>query len=677
MAQQGLFDIYRQFCLKFVLAGLQSAVGKPKTVITDVTQYQNLLVDPVWNMLPLPIRLMGRPRLRWDEFFTQLRPEVFLAPEGRIALRSDASQRLMALVQRMFGPGSAAAVPAPPSVPMAMPVAPAQPLVAQPVQPAAPARRAPSRPATSPQARPAAPPLAAASAGPEMAIGIDLGTTYSVVAYLDAHGRPTSIPNATGEIITPSVVLFDDAGPVVGKEAVLASAMEPERIAQCVKRDMGSKYYRKKVNGEFMPPEVVSSIILKALKADADRKLGAIKKAVITVPAYFDESRRRATIDSGRLAGLDVLDIINEPTAAAIAYGYQLGFLDPSGKTKADKSLRVLVYDLGGGTFDVTIVEIQGTSFKAVATDGDVALGGKDWDEKLIEIAAEQFIHQHREDPRQNPVSHQEMWLAAETCKKTLTERPKAAMFVNHLGTRMKVEITREQFEDATAALLGRTRTTTEIVVRQAGLNWSAIDKVLLVGGSTRMPQVVRMLEELTGKPPERSVAVDEAVAHGAALYASLLISKQQPTAGGPRFSVTNINSHSLGIIGTDPATGRRKNQILIPKNTPLPTAVTKSFKTHKAGQKSVMVRVVEGESERPEACIQVGTCTIGGFPPNLPAGAPVSVSYAYHADGRLEVTGHVKGLTEPVTTTFQRENEIDDAEMQLWSQYINAAEMM
>jgi molecular chaperone DnaK len=140
---------------------------------------------------------------------------------------------------------------------------------------------------------------------------------------------------------------------------------------------------------------------------------------------------------------------------------------------------------------------------------------------------------------------------------------------------------------------------------------------------------------------------------------------------------VTNINSHSLGIIGTDPATGRRKNQILIPKNTPLPTAVTKSFKTHKAGQTSVIVRVVEGESERPEACIQVGTCTIGGFPPNLPAGAPVSVSYAYHADGRLEVSGHVKGLTEPVTTTFQRENEIDDADMQLWSQYINAADMM
>ena len=191
------------------------------------------------------------------------------------------------------------------------------------------------------------------------------------------------------------------------------------------------------------------------------------------------------------------------------------------------------------------------------------------------------------------------------------------------------------------------------------------------------MPQVVLMLEELTGKPPERSVAVDEAVAHGAALYANLLVSKQQPSPAPPKFSVTNINSHSLGIIGTDPSTGRKKNQILIPKNTALPTAVTKVFKTQKPGQQNVVIRVVEGESERPEACIQVGTCTVGGFPRNLPAGSPVKVSYAYHADGRLDVSGQVQGMAQPATTSFQRENSMDDAEMQLWSQYINAAEMM
>jgi molecular chaperone DnaK len=728
MAQQNLLDVYRQYCLPHVLAGLQGVVGRPKTAVTEPAHFQQL-IDGAWNLLPLPVRLMGRDRLRWEEFFHQLRLEVFLAPEGHIALRPDAPQRLLGIAQRLFGGSSYGLAPQPvPAQPvsaqpqqvaMAVPVRPAAPLVAQPVMPpqpmppqpmpatpvqpmpgqpipvapipAQPGKPRPGRTApppiplapvptsavkrSYPKAKPAPPP-ARSSDGTEIAIGVDLGTTYSVVAHLDAHGRPMSIPNGVGEIITPSVVLFDEAGPVVGKEAVLASAMEPERIAQCVKRDMGSKYYRKKVNGEFVPPEVVSSIILKALKADAERKLGAVRKAVITVPAYFDESRRRSTIDAGRLAGLEVLDIINEPTAAAIAYGHQLGFLDPTGKAPVDKPLRVLVYDLGGGTFDVTIVDIQGTSFKAIATDGDVALGGKDWDEKIIDIAAEKFIEKYREDPRQNPVSYQEMWLAAETCKKSLTERPKGTMFVNHLGTRMKIDISREQFEDATAALLGRTRTTTEIVVRQAGLNWGMIDRVLLVGGSSRMPQVARMIEELSGKPPERSMAVDEAIAHGAALYASLLMHKIQPSGKGPRFSVTNINSHSLGIVGTDPSTGRKRNMILIPKNTPLPASVSKVFKTQKPGQQTVVIRVVEGESERPDACIQVGTCTIGGLPPTLPAGSPVAVSYAYHADGRLEVTGQVKGLTQPVVTTFQRENEMDDAAMQMWSQYINFEQM-
>jgi molecular chaperone DnaK len=714
MAQPNLLDIYRQYCLQHVLTGLQGVVGRPKAAVTDPAQFQQL-VDGTWNLLPLPVRLMGRERLHWEEFFHQLRLEVFTAPEGRIGLRQDATQRLLGIMQRLFG-GSSYGLVAPPVIgqppskqtAIAAPVRSAAPLVAQPVLPpqpvqAVPVQPIPVQPVQAPVAKsqsgkkappvplapvPAAavkrnypkaapaPPPARSSDGTEIAIGIDLGTTYSVVAHLDAHGRPISIPNGVGEIITPSVVLFDDSGPVVGKEAVLASAMEPERIAQCVKRDMGSKYYRKKVNGEFVPPEVVSSIILKTLKADAERKLGTVRKAVITVPAYFDESRRRSTIDSGRLAGLEVLDIINEPTAAAIAYGHQLGFLDPTGKAPVDKPLRVLVYDLGGGTFDVTIVEIQGTSFKAIATDGDVALGGKDWDEKIIDIAAEKFIEKYREDPRQNPVSYQEMWLAAETCKKSLTERPKGTMFVNHLGTRMKIDITREEFEDATAALLGRTRTTTEIVVRQAGLNWGMIDRVLLVGGSSRMPQVARMLEELAGKPPERSVAVDEAIAHGAALYASLLMHKLQPSGKGPKFTVTNINSHSLGIVGTDPTTGRKKNMILIPKNTSLPASVSKVFKTSKPGQQAVVIRVVEGESERPEACIQVGTCTIGGLPPTLPAGSPVTVSYAYHADGRLEVTGQVKGQSA-VSTTFQRENELDDAAMQMWSQYINFEQVM
>src|SRR5262249_33534587 len=184
----------------------------------------------------------------------------------------------------------------------------------------------------------------AEQAGVEVAVGIDLGTTYSLVAFVDAQGRPCCIANGHGDLLTPSVVLFDEDGPVVGKEAVRASVMEPERTAECVKRDMGARVYRKKINGEYLPPEVISSMILRSLKADDERELGRIKKAVITVPAYFEETRRRATMDAGKLAGLEVLDIINEPTAAAIAYGYQLGFLDRK-RLAVDAPLRVLVYD--------------------------------------------------------------------------------------------------------------------------------------------------------------------------------------------------------------------------------------------------------------------------------------------------------------------------------------------
>jgi molecular chaperone DnaK len=503
-------------------------------------------------------------------------------------------------------------------------------------------------------------------------VGIDLGTTFSVIASVDAQGRPYSFLNGDGERLTPSVVLFEEGGTVVGKQAVLASALEPEKVADCVKRDMGGKVYRRKINGEYMPPEVISSFILRSLKADAERQLGPVHKAVITVPAYFDETRRRATVDAGRLAGLQVLDIVNEPTAAAIAYGYHLRFLDRGCKLKRDRPLRVLVFDLGGGTFDVTIVEIQPNAFKALATDGDVCLGGRDWDEKLVDIAAERFRSQFREDPRSHPVSLQDLWQAAESAKRTLTERPKAVFYVNHLGSRLKVEVTRQEFEAATAGLLERTHMTTEIVVHQAGLAFADLDRILLVGGATRMPMVVRMLEELTGKTPDRSLSVDEAVAHGAALYAQSLAPPPGVEGSPVQFSVTNINSHSLGILGRDVASGEKVNKVLIPRNTPLPFTVVKRFKTFKPNQRSVVIKVLEGESDKPRCCSPVGVCAIKNLPPKLPAGWPVEVSYTYETNGRLHVTAKVKGHKAGITTDFQRENSLPDEDLEMWAHYVD-----
>jgi molecular chaperone DnaK len=637
---ENLRDLYCQHVGKWAEYVLAKAVGQPPAIVTDDKLFAQVVIEPGWKLLPQPLRLMGRDYLRWDEFLLAVRRQVFIGVDGKVKLRADAAARIQAQIDTLFGP------------------APAEEAVPEETPAEAPVEEAEAVPDETPDG------------ATEPALGIDLGTTYSVVAHLDAHGRPTTIPNAAGDLITPSVVLFEDENAVVGKEAVMGAAMEPERVAECAKRDMGSPHYRKKVNGELLPPEVISSIILKSLRADAQRKLGFVRKAVITVPAYFDESRRQATVDAGRLAGLDVLDIINEPTAAALAYGWQAGFLTAKGEAAGDKPLRVLVYDLGGGTFDVTIVEIKGSSFKALATDGDVTLGGKDWDEKIVEIGAKAFAAQHREDPREHPVSNQELWHAAEIAKKTLSERPKATLYVNHLGTRVKVEITRQEFEEATAPLLGRTRTTTEIVVRQAGLSWPRIDKVLLVGGSTRMPMVLRMLEELAGKAPDRSVSPDEAVAHGAALYADLLL-RERGGDGKPAFTVTNINSHSLGIVGIDPTTGRKRNQVLIPKNTPLPHSVSATFKTSKENQPSVVIRIVEGESERPEACVQVGVCTVSELPRGLPKGWPVTVSYSYEQDGRLQVAAQIKGQKRAVVTTFQRENRLADNDLQLWTRFV------
>jgi len=549
----------------------------------------------------------------------------------------------------------------------------------------------PKAPEPPPRPRPVASPAAASSPAPVpapsttpaaakpkpharatgLAVGIDLGTTYSVAAYLDRQGRPTSVVNSSGDLLTPSVVLFEDDNVVVGKEAVAASAVEPDRVADCVKRDMGSKAYHRKINGESMPPEFISAQILRKLKADAERKLGPIPAAVITVPAYFDEPRRRATADAGKLAGLEVLDIINEPTAAALAYGHQAGYLEGPGA----RPLTAMVYDLGGGTFDVTIVRIEGDDFRAIATDGDVLLGGKDWDEALADILAEKFKAQSQsgEDPRDDPSTHQDLRLAAEGAKKTLSERTKATVYVNLRSGRKKAEVTREEFEEATAALLGRTRATTEIVAMQAELTWAQVDKVLLVGGSTRMPAVARMLEELTGKPPDASLSADEAVAHGAALYAGLILARRGQGEDAPSFTVTDVNSHSLGLIAIDPAADRRFNQVLIPKNTPLPKVVVKKFKTFKDGQKSVKVTVLEGESEQPDACTQVGECVIRGLPPGLPAGALIEVRYMYQANGRLRVQGKLLGHDAAVTTEFIRVNNLSGDDLLYWYERLTA----
>jgi molecular chaperone DnaK len=512
------------------------------------------------------------------------------------------------------------------------------------------------------------------SAQPHVAIGrqgaearsIDLGTTYSVVAYLDAAGRPTTVPNGSGDLLTPSALCFDDDGVVVGKEAVKSSALAPEAYIECFKRDMGSDHARRKVRGREVPPEVLSAFVLERLKQDAQRRLGPITQVVVTVPAFFDEARRKATQEAGRLAGLEVLDIINEPTAASLAYGYQHGFLNLRPAEGEAKRMRVLVYDLGGGTFDVTILEIQGTQFRALATDGDVWLGGKDFDERLVNHAAEQFLAANGVDPRSDPQDAAQLWLDTQQVKHTLSERSKTTLVCFHAGIRMRIDITRAQFEDMIRDLVERTETTTSLVIRQAGLDWADIDRVLLVGGSSRIPMVAEMLRKVTGKEPDCSQSPDEAVAHGAALYAGMLM-EQAGAAGKPGCQLINVNSHSLGVVGTHRKTRQRTNAVLIPKNSPLPCRAMRVFKTALADQRNIKIEVVEGESERPDECIALGECVVQDLPPGLPAGTPIEVEYAYRANGRISVSARVPSVRYSRHVEIERNAARQLADLETW----------
>jgi molecular chaperone DnaK len=328
--------------------------------------------------------------------------------------------------------------------------------------------------------------------------------------------------------------------------------------------------------------------------------------------------------------------------------------------------MRLLVYDLGGGTFDVTVVEIRPLSFKTLATEGDVRLGGKDWDEKLVQLVAQRLRHQHHIDPYADPHMLQELWIEAEVAKRTLTERPKAPLYFGHASNRVKLEITRKEFEDATAALLSRTRTTTEIVLREAGLTWSGIDRVLLVGGSTRMPMVPSMLKQLSSKQPDCSVSPDEAVAHGAALRAASLVQ-----AGGSKYSVTNVLSHSLGIAAVDRSSGKRRNFILMRKNSGLPLNKRKAFRTAKANQRRLEIQVLQGESDSPDECTRIGTISVTELPANLPAGSPIAVEYRCQTDGRLQVSAELERAGK-VTADFVRDKGMSADDLKWWTERIN-----
>ena len=501
-------------------------------------------------------------------------------------------------------------------------------------------------------------------------VGIDLGTTFCAVAHIDAYGKPQIIPNAESERITPSVVLFDGDNVVVGTVAKQNAVAEPDKIVDFIKREMGKSktQFSRAFDGKVYSAEELSAIILRKLKGDAEKYLGEeVTDAVITVPAYFNDAERTATLHAGQLAGLNVLQIINEPTSAALAYG-----LD-----KLDQNQTVFVFDLGGGTFDVTIMRIEDHHIRMVASNGDHRLGGKDWDDVIVNWVADEFDRQHGENPLLDLQSYQDLYNRALTAKIQLSTRPRTTLVHSYAGKSIKVELTREEFEEKTRHLLEKCKSICEIVMQEANLTFDDIDRVLLTGGMTRVPSVRTMIETY-GRPVAEDVSPDEAVALGAAIQGMLSLLQKEDDAGerniaaevreqfsasdGSLIKVTNITTHTLGVVLWDDGKVEEYVFSMIPKMTTIPSEVKNSFGTAKANMKNAVIRVVEGESTMPGECTPLGICDIE-LPPFLPKGSPVELTYYYNENQVLEVVVEAYGRTNRVSiarNTGLSENELE-----------------
>lgn len=461
-----------------------------------------------------------------------------------------------------------------------------------------------------------------------MIIGIDLGTTFSAAAYIDANGTPQMISMNNGNRLIPSVVMEDHDGTiVVGDDAKENFVLMGDSVVMTVKDHMGTGKKMKLASGSTYSPEQISAFILKKIQKDASAFLGEeVTKAVVTVPAYFNDAQRQATKDAGKIAGLDVIEMPNEPTAAALYFAHS---------SRMEKG-RVLVYDLGGGTFDASIVEIEGRTANVVATGGIRKLGGHFFDDLILRYVADYLLDKHELDIYEDEYADelQDLILKAENCKIQLSGRNSATIVVKIGTVRERIELTREQFEKMIQKFYMRTESTVRMVLSDAGMTWNDIDKLLLVGGSSKIPYIAECLKKFSGMEPSHETNPDEAVALGAALYASGIFEKIQ-----------DVCSHSLGIVSKNPKTKEEYNSIIIPRNTNLPTRQSKEYYTAKDNWEGFEIQFTEGEDEDLDYVTILTTMEVK-LPPNVPKNTKVTVEMELNKNQLLHV--YVKVHTIP-----------------------------
>ncbi|NCO36236.1 MAG: molecular chaperone DnaK [Armatimonadetes bacterium CG2_30_59_28] len=481
------------------------------------------------------------------------------------------------------------------------------------------------------------------------AVGIDLGTTNSVVAVVEG-GEPVVITNPEGSRLTPSVVAFTKSGErLVGQAAKRQAALNPERTVMSIKRKIGTRD-RKSIDGKEYSPEEISAMVLQKLRADAEAYLGEpVTDAVITVPAYFDDSQRTATKNAGEIAGLNVLRIINEPTAAALAYG-----LDK----KTDET--ILVYDLGGGTFDVSVLEVGDGVFEVKSTSGDTRLGGDDFDERVLNFIADEFKKQHTVDLRKDSQALQRLREAAEKAKIELSSMVQTNInlpfitAIDGVPAHLDMPLTRAKFDELTSDLVEKTKESFNRAVKDAGLSASDIDEVILVGGSTRIPAVQELVKKLSDREPHKGVNPDEVVAVGAAIQGGVLKGEMKDVV------LLDVTPLSLGIETLGGVFTR-----LIERNTTIPTRKGEVFTTAADGQTQVEVHVLQGEREMAQYNKTLGRFHLADIPP-APRGIPqIEVTFDIDANGIVNVSAKDRGTGKEQKIVITGSGQLSDNDIQ------------